>query len=100
MKRFKYPVLLTPAKEGGFVVTCRDLPALITQGVDEQDAIAQAVDAMDEVFATYMIQGLDFPEPSKERGRERLVTPPDETEARVALYEAMRELSTSRCGPR
>lgn len=32
MNRFQYPVLLTPAEEGGFVVTCRDLPQLITQG--------------------------------------------------------------------
>jgi antitoxin HicB len=44
--------LLTAADEGGYVVTCRDLPALVTQGEDEQ-ALAQAADAMDEVFATY-----------------------------------------------
>ena len=64
MKRFQYPVLLAPAEEGGYVVTCRDLPPLITQGEDEQDALAQAVDAMDEVFATYMIEGIDFPDPT------------------------------------
>ena len=32
MERFDYAVMLTPAKEGGFIVTCRDLPELITQG--------------------------------------------------------------------
>ena len=76
MNRFQYPVLLTPAEEGGFVVTCRGLPQLITQGDTEQDALEQATDAMDEVFATYMIEGIEFPEPSKAKRRERLVAPP------------------------
>jgi antitoxin HicB len=96
MKRFQYPVLLTPAEEGGFVVTCRDLPPLITQGEDEADALAQAADAMDEVFATYMIEGIDFPEPSKARRREHLVAPPAETEAKAALYVAMRAAGISK----
>ena len=54
MKRFEYPVLLKPAAEGGYVVTCRDLPALITQGDSREDALAQAGDAMEEGFATLM----------------------------------------------
>lgn len=96
MKRFQYPVMLAAADEGGWVVTCRDLPPLVTQGQDEQDALAQAADAMDEVFATYMIDGLDFPEPSKARRRERLVAPPAETVAKAALYVAMREAGISK----
>ncbi len=51
MNRVQYPVLLTPAEEGGYVVTCRDLPELVTRTVE--DALEQAADAMDEVFATY-----------------------------------------------
>ena len=31
---FEYPVLLTPAEEGGFVVTFPDVPEAITQGED------------------------------------------------------------------
>lgn len=96
MKRFQYSVLLTPSDEGGYVVTCRDLPALVTQGDDEKDALAQAADAMDEVFATYMIEGIDFPEPSKTRRRERLVAPPAETVAKAALYVAMRDAGISK----
>lgn len=96
MKRFQYPVLLTAADEGGFVVTCRDLPPLVTQGEDEHDALAQAADAMDEVFATYMIDGIDFPEPSKARRRERLGAPPAETVAKAALFVAMREAGVSK----
>ena len=96
MTRFQYPVLLTAAEEGGYVVTCRDLPQLITQGEDEQDALEQTADAMDEVFATYMIEGIDFPTPSKARRREHLGAPPAETMAKAALYVAMREAGISK----
>ena len=100
MNRFEFPVLLTTAGEGGFVVTCRDLPQLITQGEDQgedqADALPQAVDAIAEVFATYMIEGIDFPEPSRLRRREQLVAPPAETLAKAALYVAMREAGISK----
>ena len=96
MERLEYAVLLKPGKEGGFVVTCRDLPQLITQGEDEADALAQAADAMDEVFATYMIEGIDFPSPSKARRGEHQVAPPAETMAKAALYVAMREAGISK----
>ena len=91
MERFEYSVLLKAAEEGGFVVTCRDLPPLITQGENKEDALAQAADAMDEVFATYMLEGLTFPTPSKTRRGEYSVAPPAETMAKAALYTAMSE---------
>lgn len=91
MERFEYPVLLKTAQEGGFIVTCRDLPPLITQGENKADALMQAADAMDEVFATFMLKGLTFPTPSKTRRGEYLVAPPAETLAKAALYMAMRE---------
>jgi antitoxin HicB len=96
MNRFQYPVLLTPAEEGGFVVTCRDLPELVTQGESVEDALEQAGDAMDEVFATYLTAGLDFPEPSKAKRREYMVAPPPETVAKAALYVAMRQAGISK----
>lgn len=91
MNRFQYAVLLSPAEEGGYVVTCRDLPELITQGESVEEALEQASDAMDEVFATYLTDGLEFPEPSKARRREHMVAPPPETVAKAALYVAMRQ---------
>ena len=96
MNRFEFPVLLTSASEGGFVVTCRDLPQLVTQGEDRADALLQAADAMDEVFAAYMIEGIEFPQPSKSRRREQVVAPPAETMAKAALYVAMREAGISK----
>ena len=91
MERFEYAVRLAPSEEGGFVVTCRDLPQLVTQGDDLVQALVEAGDAMDEVFAVYMQAGLAFPAPSKPRRGERLVSPPAETVAKAALCVAMRE---------
>jgi antitoxin HicB len=91
MERFEYAVMLKRAEEGGYVVTCRDLPQLITQGESIDDALAEASDGMDEVFATYIQGKLDFPKPSKTRRAEYLVGPPAETAAKAALYVAMKE---------
>lgn len=95
MQRFEFPVLLKSDGDG-FVVNCRDLPALITQGNDEVDALREAADAMDEVFATYMKQGLELPTASKTKRSEHMVAPPAETVAKAALYSAMREAGISK----
>ena len=91
MELFDYPVLLKAAEEGGYIVTCRDLPSVITQGEDKAEALVQAADAMDEVFATYMLEGNTFPTPSKPRRGEYSIAPPAETMAKAALYIAMSE---------
>lgn len=91
MNRFEYPVKLAPAEEGGFVVTCRDLPQLITQGDSQEHALSEAADAMDEVFAAYMQGGLALPPPSRPRKDEWRVSPPAETVAKAALAQAMTE---------
>lgn len=96
MERFEYAVKFSPAEEGGFVVTCRDLPQLITQGEDLADALAEAADAMDEVFAAYMQGGLPFPAPTKAKRGEHLVSPPAETVAKAALVVAMHEAGISK----
>ena len=95
MQRFEYSVRLTPAVEGGFVVSCRDLPQLVTQGETLEHALSEAADAMDEVFAAYMYGRVDFPAPSKGRKGERLVSPPAGTAAKAALHVAMQEAGTT-----
>ena len=96
MDRFEYAVALEPDPKGGFVVRCRDLPQLVTQGEDLAQALAEAADAMDEVFAAYVLNGLAFPTPSKTRRNEYRVAPPVETVAKAALYSAMREAGISK----
>ncbi len=95
MERFEYAVLLKPAQEGGFVVTCRDLPQLITQGEDIDDALSEATDAIDELFAAYIQEKLEFPTPSKVRRGEYLVAPPAGTVAKAALYVAMKDAAVT-----
>ncbi len=96
MERFEYAVRFKRAKEGGYVVTCRDLPQLVTQGDSLTDSVAASGDAMDEVFAAYMQRGLAFPVPSPVRRGERLISPPVETVAKAALYVAMREAGVNK----
>jgi len=96
MEPFRYAVRLEPAEEGGFVVTCRDLPQLVTQGEDLANALTEAADAMDEVFAAYMHGGLTLPAPSKERKGEHVVSPPAETMVKAALYVAMKDAGISK----
>jgi antitoxin HicB len=96
MRRFEYAVLLAPAEEGGFVVTCRGLPEVITQGENVEDALTQAVDAMDEAFAARMKSNEDFPKPTRPREGEYLVSPPAETVLKAALYIAMREAGVTK----
>ena len=96
MDRFEYAVAFKRAAEGGFIVTCRDLPQLVTQGEEMAHAMSEAADAMDELFAAYMQAGLDFPLSSKVRRGERLVSPPAETMAKAALYVAMRAAGLSK----
>ena len=95
MNQFEYAVKFSASVEGGFVVTCRDLPQLITQGDDLSQTLAEAVDAMDEVFAAYMKAGLIFPTPSKARRSEHMISPPADTVAKAALYVAMTEAGIS-----
>ena len=96
MEPFRYAVRLEPAEEGGFVVTCRDLPQLVTQGEDLANALTEAADAMDEVFAAYMHGGLTLPAPSKKRKGEHVVSPPAETMVKAALYVAMKDAGISK----
>ena len=96
MEQFEYAVHVMPAEEGGFVVSCRDLPQLITQGEDLVNALSEAADAMDEVFAAYMQGGFEFPTPTRVRKDEHVVSPPAETLAKAALYVAMRESGISK----
>ena len=96
MERFEYPVLLKRAAEGGYVVTCRDLPAVTTQGEDKEDALAQAADAMDEAFATLMKLDRPFPSPSEPRRGERSISPPVETVAKAALYSSLRDANITK----
>ena len=85
----KYPATFTPADEGGFVVTFRDIPEAITQGDDEVEATAMARDVLREAMGVYFDERRSVPAPSIPQEGERLVDLPLSVSAKVHLLNAM-----------
>ena len=90
--KYIYPVILTEDKDdGGYVVTCRDLPEAITQGDTIEEAIEAAADALDEAICGCINYGRDIPEPSAKQTGERLASVPVTTALKAAAYTRFRE---------
>ena len=85
---FRYPVTLTSAEEGGFVVTCRNLPEVVTQGDDLADALENAEGALQAAIEFRIERKLEIPAPTKARKGEFLAAVPILTAMKAALYLA------------
>ena len=87
---FDYPVTLTP--DGSTVlVTFADVPEAITFGTDEDEALLQAVDALESGLSFYLDARQPLPVASKpERGQET-VRPSAMECAKLGVYQAMTE---------
>jgi antitoxin HicB len=85
----KYPATFTPAEEGGFVVTFRDIPEAITQGDDDAEAEAMAADALLTAMDFYFEDARPVPPPSAPLDGERLVPLPLSVSAKVILLNEM-----------
>jgi len=73
MRQFTYAVKLTPDKrDGGYVVTCRDMPEIITQGDTVEEAVAAATDALEEAVAGRIDDKRDIPVPTARRRGESM----------------------------
>jgi antitoxin HicB len=85
----QYPVEL--AREGTrILVSFPDFPNVHTYGNDEAEALARAVDAL-ETYLMGMIEDRSaIPEPRRPKRRQRFVTLPALTEAKIELYRHMR----------
>jgi len=94
---FAYAVVLTPGPSGGFVVSCPDFPELLTEGKDRADAIEQATDALEEVFAARIRRGEEIPDPSilAEDANPVVIRVPPIMAAKAALALALRQTGTS-----
>jgi antitoxin HicB len=96
MRQFTYAVKLTPdKKDGGFVVTCRDLPEAITQGESVEEALSEAADCLEEVIAGRIDDAHDIPMPSSSKRGEHLVNVPASMALKAAVYLAVREAGIS-----
>ncbi|MEI7868076.1 MAG: type II toxin-antitoxin system HicB family antitoxin [Candidatus Methylumidiphilus sp.] len=92
---FEYPVLLTPAEEGGFVVTFPDVPEAITQGEDKADALLHARDALESALMFYLDDWRSLPKPSV-LPEFPTVSPETLSCAKLALFQAMLEANVSK----
>jgi antitoxin HicB len=96
MRQFTYAVKVTADKrDGGYVVTCRDLPEAITQGESVEDALAEATDALEEAIAGRIDDGRDIPRPTARKRGERTVSVPPSMALKAAVYLAVRDAGIS-----
>jgi antitoxin HicB len=84
----KYPATFTP-ETGGFVVTFRDIPEAITQGDNEEDAIAMAKDVLLSSMEVYFDEKRQVPPPSAAQSGERMILLPASVAAKVLLLNEM-----------
>ena len=82
-----YPISLED-DDGTVMVTSPDFPELTTFGDDRDEALARAVDALEEAIAARIHDGRDIPSPSDGKPRATL---PTLTAIKVILYQGMRD---------
>ena len=87
---FNYPVTLTP-NDGTILVTFADVPEAITFGADEQEALMQAVDALESGLSFYVDARQPLPVPSKAKRGQKTVSPSALECAKLGVYQAMTE---------
>lgn len=85
----KYPATFSPAPEGGYVVTFRDIPEAIAQGDDEAEALAEARSALASAMDFYFEDRRAAPVPSAAQPGERLISLPASVSAKVLLLNEM-----------
>ena len=85
---FDYPVTLTP--DGDTVlVTFSDVPEALTFGADVDEAMLQAVDALETALSFYIEARKSLPVASKARRGQRTVRPSALEGAKLDVYRAM-----------
>jgi antitoxin HicB len=87
---FDYPVTLTP-DEGTVMVTFADIPEAITFGLDEDEALRQAVDALESALTFYIEDRKLLPTPSKPKRGQKTVRPSALECGKLGVYQAMTE---------
>jgi antitoxin HicB len=84
-----YPVDLAPDDNDTVLVTFPDVPGAITYGQDEEEALANAVDALETIFSALITDRKEIPFASPARGR-KTVSPTLLGTLKISVYRAMR----------
>lgn len=97
MLRFTYAVKLTrDRKDGGYVVSCRDIPEAITQGESVEEALAEAEGALQAAIEGRIEDGMKIAAPTRQKRGERMVATPITTALKAAVYISMGEQQVSK----
>lgn len=87
---FDYPVILTP--DGDTVlVTFADVPEAITFGADEDEALLNAIDALETGLSFYVDARKPLPVASQPADGQKTVRPSALECAKLGVYQAMTE---------
>ena len=85
---FDYPVTLT--RDGRKIVaTFPDVPEAITFGADEDEALLQAVDALETALSMYVDARQPLPRPRAAKRGQKTVPPAALECAKLGIYQAM-----------
>lgn len=96
MHRFVYAVAMVGQPNGDYLITCRDLPEVITDGETRQAAL-EATEGALQAAIEFRIQDNDvIPLPSPAELVEVPVSVPISTALKAALYLSMREQGISK----
>jgi antitoxin HicB len=96
VREFVYPAGLIAAPEGGYTVSFRDLPEAITEGDSLEEALEEAVGALQAALEGRIMDELDLPQPSRPRRGEHLISAPIQTALKAALALEMRRAGITR----
>lgn len=95
VSRVAYPARFTVEADGSIAVGFRDLPEALTCGDNLDEALAEASDCLDVALSYRITRSQDVPLPSPTRRGERLIAPPAQTAAKLALYVSQRAAGLS-----
>ena len=87
---FDYPVTLTPDGDS-VLVTFVDVPEALSFGADEDEALLQAVDALEAALSFYVEARRPLPVASKAARGQHTVRPSALECAKLGVYQAMTE---------
>jgi len=86
----RYPVRLSRDSNGTVLVDVPDIPEAQTFGQDREEALLRAVDAIETALMGYIEDRERIPIPRSSVKSKNAVTLPALTQAKIALYSAMR----------
>jgi antitoxin HicB len=91
MSAFTYPARFTTGSDGRVLVEFVDLPRVATDGEDDHEAMAEAMDALGSDLSIRLSRREEIPAPSAPKRGQRLVPVPLWLAPKLALYLAMRD---------